>query len=238
MKPHNQNSNIFVAILLFCLLAGTTAHAFYNPSLGRWLNRDSEAELGGLNLYGACLNSPANKYDTFGKATEGWVITGVESLLSEIGSKSTFPDLIPKPELGGRYYYDPHTKKVIRVDLGDAAHGSRPNIHVFDSVKDAKNKRQSGRVFFERNTGRLLPVAIISFGIASIVSLDAAVSSGLYQEALAAAQMGDRVEASNKLFELGVEMSIESGSMIPFYAVNAMMGKLGIPAGDGDADSE
>ncbi len=41
------------------------AHAFYNPTTGRWLSRDPIEENGGLNLYGFLQNS-VNKVDRLG----------------------------------------------------------------------------------------------------------------------------------------------------------------------------
>jgi len=39
---------------------------FYDPVLGRWINRDPIEEDGGLNLYAFCKNDPINKYDYLG----------------------------------------------------------------------------------------------------------------------------------------------------------------------------
>jgi RHS repeat-associated protein len=41
-------------------------HRYYSPSLGRFINRDPIAELGGLNLYGFCGNDAINGYDVLG----------------------------------------------------------------------------------------------------------------------------------------------------------------------------
>ena len=53
--------------LLVCslLLAGN-ASAFYNPSTGRWLNRDPIAESGGLNVYGFVKNAAIEHLDPTG----------------------------------------------------------------------------------------------------------------------------------------------------------------------------
>lgn len=41
-------------------------HRFYDPSTGRWLTRDPIGYDGGINLYGYCLNNPANASDILG----------------------------------------------------------------------------------------------------------------------------------------------------------------------------
>ena len=43
-------------------------YRFYSPSLMRWHNRDPIEELGGVNLYGFCGNSPACRSDKDGRA--------------------------------------------------------------------------------------------------------------------------------------------------------------------------
>ena len=45
---------------------------FYNPVLGRWINRDPIGEDGGLNLYAFCGNDPVNKWDYLGLAAIAW----------------------------------------------------------------------------------------------------------------------------------------------------------------------
>ena len=46
-------------------------HRFYNPSTGRWPNRDPLGELGGINLYGFVRNSAVNLYDPLGLTIPG-----------------------------------------------------------------------------------------------------------------------------------------------------------------------
>jgi len=41
-------------------------YRFYNPTLGRWINRDPIEEAGGINLYGFVGNSPNNRVDALG----------------------------------------------------------------------------------------------------------------------------------------------------------------------------
>ena len=43
-----------------------SAEAFYNPEMGRWMNRDPIQEQGGLNLYAMVWNSPTNWVDNVG----------------------------------------------------------------------------------------------------------------------------------------------------------------------------
>jgi uncharacterized protein RhaS with RHS repeats len=48
------------------------ASAFYDPSLGRWINRDPIGEAGGLNLYTFVQNRPVNAVDRNG--LDIWII--------------------------------------------------------------------------------------------------------------------------------------------------------------------
>lgn len=41
---------------------------YYNPTLGRWLSRDTKEEEGGINLYGFVGNNPVNAFDAFGES--------------------------------------------------------------------------------------------------------------------------------------------------------------------------
>ncbi len=54
---------MFVCVMLFSL---DEAQAFYNPSTGRWLNRDPIEERGGINSFEFVNNSPIGKIDSLG----------------------------------------------------------------------------------------------------------------------------------------------------------------------------
>ncbi len=54
---------------------------YYNPALGRWVNRDPIGERGGLNLYGFVENSPVSHIDPYGLRT----VTIVYYLVSHDG---------------------------------------------------------------------------------------------------------------------------------------------------------
>jgi hypothetical protein len=56
-------------LLVAALLStGHVALGFYDPNLGRWINRDPCQEREGMNLYGFVANSPLNWIDPFGWA--------------------------------------------------------------------------------------------------------------------------------------------------------------------------
>ena len=55
----------WLSCLLWLILA-TTASAFYDPQIGRWINRDPIAENGGENLYVFVTNDSSNYVDVMG----------------------------------------------------------------------------------------------------------------------------------------------------------------------------
>lgn len=55
-----------IIIVLFALTT-TSLFGFYDPSVGRFLNRDPLEEPGGLNLYAFCNGDPVNNIDYLGK---------------------------------------------------------------------------------------------------------------------------------------------------------------------------
>jgi len=62
MKTKTQ----LVLVLLLVVLLGREAQAFYNPSIGRWLNRDPVEERGGQNLYAFVGNKATDSFDLLG----------------------------------------------------------------------------------------------------------------------------------------------------------------------------
>jgi uncharacterized protein RhaS with RHS repeats len=63
----NLTRKCLAALILGILSLQFSAQAFYNPTTGRWLNRDPIAEEGGVNLYGFVGNDPANTVDPLGE---------------------------------------------------------------------------------------------------------------------------------------------------------------------------
>ncbi len=51
---------------------GYWGQRYYNPALGRWLNRDPLEELGGVNLYAYAGNDPADRFDATGQMWFLW----------------------------------------------------------------------------------------------------------------------------------------------------------------------
>jgi hypothetical protein len=67
MKSLKHKLASSLALLVF-LCATQMASAFYDPSLGRWLNRDPIKEEGGINLCVFAGQDPINHIDPFGLA--------------------------------------------------------------------------------------------------------------------------------------------------------------------------
>jgi hypothetical protein len=63
--------------LLLCLATAPTASAFYNPSTGKWLNRDPIGEVGGINTYAFALNNALDYIDTDGQE-RGWICSSCQ----------------------------------------------------------------------------------------------------------------------------------------------------------------
>ncbi|MCX8155417.1 MAG: RHS repeat-associated core domain-containing protein [Verrucomicrobiae bacterium] len=71
-------------------------HRYYNPTTGRWPNRDPIQERGGLNLYGFVLNNPANYIDKHGLYNP---ITGPDGKPAGPGSGLPDPTIFLPPNL-------------------------------------------------------------------------------------------------------------------------------------------
>jgi uncharacterized protein RhaS with RHS repeats len=66
-----------LALMLGLLLPAFDASSFYDPSQGRWVNRDPMGESGGLNLYGFTGGDPVNKVDPSGEIAFVPVLVGI-----------------------------------------------------------------------------------------------------------------------------------------------------------------
>jgi hypothetical protein len=58
--------SINIVVLLVILWTAQAALAFYNPEIGRWINRDPIEEQGGINLFSFSANDPIGGFDPFG----------------------------------------------------------------------------------------------------------------------------------------------------------------------------
>jgi uncharacterized protein RhaS with RHS repeats len=61
-----NNLRSFLLAIASLILLSQTAQAHYDPTIGRFINRDPIAEEGGLNLYGIANNATVNFYDKLG----------------------------------------------------------------------------------------------------------------------------------------------------------------------------
>lgn len=81
----------FATVLLTaCVIWFTTreAQAFYNPTTGRWLNRDPIGERGDLNVYGFVRNDGIGDVDILGKRKTRFSLTEMQQMLNR--SKEAF----------------------------------------------------------------------------------------------------------------------------------------------------
>lgn len=80
-----MKSNLFVLIIAALVLHvfTSTALAYYNPEMGRWVSRDPIEERGGRNLYAMVDNDPVNRTDYMGLACTS---TGVENCRVSLSS--------------------------------------------------------------------------------------------------------------------------------------------------------
>jgi hypothetical protein len=66
-----HRSFLLIAGLLSVIISSLNANAFYDPNIGRWLNRDPIGEGGGINLFRFVSNNPEIWYDRDGLLPDG-----------------------------------------------------------------------------------------------------------------------------------------------------------------------
>jgi hypothetical protein len=71
MKQYQQISKLILLLALLALSAQSVS-AFYDSSLGRWINREPTEEADGANLYAFMQNKPIESIDAFGLRRVGW----------------------------------------------------------------------------------------------------------------------------------------------------------------------
>jgi hypothetical protein len=132
---------------LVLLVTSERAHAFYNPSTGRWLNRDPIGERGGINLYGCVGNNSVNRFDPIGLCCGTFIIRAKPHL--------RVPDEQFK-ESGGKDYLDgfgvqytpcspcacPKDKiKLVQAIMSDGGTGAGPQM---DADRDQRQANRAG----------------------------------------------------------------------------------------------
>jgi hypothetical protein len=90
-------------------------------------------------------------------------------------------------------------------------------------LKDVKKNKTSCKVFVNAKTAAVKSLTFLSIGLTMVGTLNAMADNPNYREAIAAAKAGDKAGAENALFELSVDLSIESGSTAPFYIINSQI---------------
>jgi RHS repeat-associated protein len=68
---------------------------YYNPDIGRWINRDPIGEKGGFNLYVFVQNDTTNKYDYLGLSSQSWGIINWRTRIRQIIRAFTKGDQSP-----------------------------------------------------------------------------------------------------------------------------------------------
>ncbi|MBU0641143.1 MAG: RHS repeat-associated core domain-containing protein, partial [Planctomycetes bacterium] len=67
-------------------------HRWYEPAIGRFVQRDPIGIEGGLNVYAYCLNNPLPSVDPSGHGVGGWFKRGIRwagRILKKVGQKLT-----------------------------------------------------------------------------------------------------------------------------------------------------
>ena len=116
-------------------------YRYYNPGLGRWLNRDPIGEMGGLNLFGFVQNSAPNRIDPLGLFSPGNHMSITANGLSRFKLKQKCLDTIINANLG-----QDHGAILNRRPFSDPLnHGDnsllKPTIQrVFDRIRSAASR--------------------------------------------------------------------------------------------------
>jgi len=61
-----MNSKRIFSIVIAAICFAATAHAYFDPTIGRWASRDPIGERGGENLYAFVGNEPIASFDKLG----------------------------------------------------------------------------------------------------------------------------------------------------------------------------
>lgn len=168
-----------------------------------------------MNLYGYVRNNSTNLWDPLGLVEGDLKSTVIQNALSSIGSSSGPGDL--RPVKGTNIKFDPNTKRYLRIDMTDAAHNNDPNVHIFDSEKDAvKNRKCRTKLIFDR-TGGLRALGLLGAGLAIGSGMNSIANSQEYRDAISASLRGDKQGVKEAMSELGLKLSIEAGSLNPAF---------------------
>ena len=91
MKTMNRPTALAVTVVLLTVLK---VHAYFDPTIGRWANRDPIEEKGGFNLFGFVANDPVNHFDRLGQMRWADIVAKkneIESQVSKIKCCCTKP---------------------------------------------------------------------------------------------------------------------------------------------------
>lgn len=149
-----QFSHVFSGLVL-------APYRAYEPSLGRWLNRDPIGERGGVNLYGYVGDNPVNRVDPLGLSAQTQPIPTFPIFTIPIDSpaNNTLSNALTHgldalsdamhDALDNIYNTDPLDPS------GNAGHntGSRPSTEGKHEEGDARRKRDRGREKGDENRG-------------------------------------------------------------------------------------
>jgi hypothetical protein len=96
-------------MVLLALIGVQSAWGFYDPSVGRWINRDPIGEEGGLNLYAFVENNPVISTDPFGLDGSGPERGGGGGARRPVDGWPLNRKPVPNPKPGPLHPYNPGT---------------------------------------------------------------------------------------------------------------------------------